>query len=153
MQPSRRDPYSYRDDPAIKAFDDSRIVLVMDGNCAICSGAARRIARFDKNDAVRITTAQGQLGAALLRHYGFNPDDPASWLMLAEGNAFGSLDAMLRLGRRLHPGFLIFAPLRLIPLRLQDWLYARLARNRYALFGHDDLCAMPDGALRHRLIE
>ena len=44
MQPDAREPYSFRDDPAVPEFDDSRIVVVMDADCALCSQAARRIA-------------------------------------------------------------------------------------------------------------
>ena len=60
---------------------------------------------------------------------------------------------MLRLGRQLRPVFRLFTPIGLLPVAAQDWLYARLARNRYAIFGRDDLCALPDKALRQRLVE
>lgn len=152
MQPETRPRYSYRSDSNVPAFDESRVLLVMDGNCAICSNAARRIARWDRRDEVRITTVTSPLGAALLNHYGYDTNDPASWLMVRKGEAYGSLDAMLRLGRLLHPAFRVFALLRILPRSVQDWLYARLARNRYALFGRDDLCALPDDALRRRLV-
>ncbi len=152
MQPVQRPPQSYLNDPKVPSFDETRILLVMDGHCAICSRAARRIARMDTGDHIRITTCTSPLGTALLTHYGFDPGDPASWLMIQHGRAYGSLDAMLRLGGQLHPRLKVFNVLRILPQRLQDWLYARLARNRYALFGHDDLCALPDPALKHRLI-
>ena len=61
--------------------------------------------------------------------------------------------AMLALSAHLHPVFRPLGVLRLLPVRVQDWLYARIARNRYALFGRDDLCAMPDPDLRRRLVE
>jgi predicted DCC family thiol-disulfide oxidoreductase YuxK len=35
---------------------------------------------------------------------------------------------------------------------LQDWLYRRIARNRYSIFGHANVCAMPDPALKQRLL-
>jgi predicted DCC family thiol-disulfide oxidoreductase YuxK len=44
-------------------------------------------------------------------------------------------------------------PLRLLPRPAQDWLYRRLARNRYRLFGRTDICALPDPELRARLME
>lgn len=153
MRPAPRPDFSYRDESGIPAFDDARILLVMDGNCAICSGAARRIARWDTEDQIRIATVSSPLGTALLTHYGFDPEEPASWLMVKDGRAYGSLDAMLRLAGQLRPAFKLFNVVRVLPGPLQDWLYARLARSRYALFGHDDLCALPDEALKHRLVQ
>ena len=42
MRPIDRPNQSYQSDGAVPPFDDSRILLVMDGECALCSGAARR---------------------------------------------------------------------------------------------------------------
>jgi predicted DCC family thiol-disulfide oxidoreductase YuxK len=42
--------------------------------------------------------------------------------------------------------------LRLIPPPVGRWLYRRIARNRYAMFGRGDLCALPAPSLRARLI-
>lgn len=152
MRPKPTSHHSWRLDPNVPDFDDARIVVVMDGECALCSSAARTIARFDKKDNVRICTAQSPLGQALFVHFGLQPGDPETWLMLKDGEAHGSLDAMITLFPLLH---WVFAPLRvlkLLPPSLQDWLYARIARNRYKFFGRSDLCAVPDPALRQRLI-
>lgn len=151
MRPIAKPDFSYRTDRSVPEFDESRILLIMDGECALCSAAARRIATLDHRDEIRIAPANSGLGTAILRHYGLNPDDPQSWLMVREGRAYGSLDAIIRLGGRLHPLMRVMGVFRVLPLPAQDWLYARLARNRYSLFGHGDLCAMPDAELKRRL--
>ncbi|TCL00330.1 putative DCC family thiol-disulfide oxidoreductase YuxK [Shimia isoporae] len=148
-----REPFSFESLPEGTRVDRSRILLVMDGQCALCSRAARFIAAHDSDDRVRISPAQSELGQALLLHFGMKPDDPDSWLMLEGGMAYGSLDAVLRLARQLHWGFAVLAPLGWLPVGVQDWIYARIARNRYAVFGRDDLCALPSEALRRRLVE
>lgn len=145
--------YSYRSDPTVPDFDDSGPVTVMDGNCAVCSTGARLIARFDRRGEFRICRLQTELGQALLAHYGMDPEDPESWLYLEDGQAHRSLDAIIRAGRRMGgPGWLL-QPLRLLPRSVRDWLYVKLARNRYRLFGRSDMCALPDEGLRARLME
>jgi predicted DCC family thiol-disulfide oxidoreductase YuxK len=42
--------------------------------------------------------------------------------------------------------------LLILPRPLRDWLYDRVARNRYALFGRKDSCEIPSAELRERLI-
>ncbi len=146
-------PYSYRSDPQVPKFDDRFPITVMDGECVLCTLGARMIARLDKSQAIKICRVQSPLGQALLRHYGLCPDNPESWLFIVEGSAYGSLDAMIRVGMRIGgPGWLLL-PLRLLPRRLQDWLYLKIARNRYRFFGRTDMCAVPDAALRARLME
>jgi predicted DCC family thiol-disulfide oxidoreductase YuxK len=153
MRPNAKSAYSYKLDDSVPDFDETRILLVMDGNCGLCSSAARRIAQWDTGDEIRIAPAQSALGSALLRHYGLEPDDPDTWLTVREGHARGSLDAMIDLFPGLRWWMGPLKVFRLLPDALQDWIYARIARNRYALFGRDDLCALPDPALRQRLVE
>jgi len=148
-----RAPYSYRLDDTVPRFDDTLPLTVMDGECALCSAGARLIARFDKAREFRICRVQSKLGAALLRHYGLDADNPESWLYIVDGRAYTSLDGMIRAGSRLGGAGWVLQPLRLLPRPVQNWLYRRLARNRYRLFGRKDICALPDPELRARLME
>lgn len=145
-------PYSYRTDSSVPAFDDSTPVAVMDGDCAICSWGARMIHRLDRTGTTRICPVQTPLGGALLRHYGLDPKDPASWLFLDEGQAHKDFDAVIHAGRRFGGLARLTQTLRLLPRPIRDWLYRRLARNRYALFGRADICALPDPAFQRRLL-
>lgn len=148
-----KNQYSYRTDPQVPEFDDSGPLTVMDGECVLCSFGARLIARFDKAEEFRICRAQTPLGQALFHHYGLSFNDPESWLYIVDGRAYTSLDAMIRAGRRVGGAGFLLQPLRLIPRSVQDWLYRKLARNRYRLFGRTDMCSIPDPALRARLLD
>ncbi len=152
MRPKPMPAYAFLNDPDVPAFDSKRILLVMDGNCALCSNAARHIARLDRKDLIRIAPATSPLGQALLRHFAIDLRNPETWLMIENGKAIGALDGVLRLGLHLHPLFWFFQPLRLLPEFVRDWLYARVARNRFALFGQADLCQIPCSALQQRIV-
>lgn len=147
------EPYSYRSDSNIPAFDDSGPITFMDGQCVLCTFGAKLIAQFDKAGQFKICRVQTPLGQSVLEHYRLTIDDPESWLLLVDGKAYTSLDAMIRAGQLVGGVGLLLQPLRLIPRPLQDWLYRRIARNRYAVFGQSDMCAVPDPALRARLME
>jgi predicted DCC family thiol-disulfide oxidoreductase YuxK len=145
--------YSYRDDRSVPDFDDAYALAVMDGDCALCSASARLILRRDRRDRIRITTAQSPLGAALLRHYGLEPHDPETWLYLENGVAYGSLDGVMRISK--HLGWISgpIGALRFLPVAVQNWIYLRIARNRYGLFGRGDMCAIPDPLFKAKLVE
>ncbi|MEN0040521.1 MAG: DUF393 domain-containing protein [Pseudomonadota bacterium] len=147
-----RPPYSYRADPSVPQFDDSYPLTVMDGDCALCTFGARLIARFDRRQEFRICTAQSKLGNALLRHYGFDPDDPESWLFIDNGQAHTSLDGMIAASRRIGGIGWLLQPLLLLPRGWQDRLYRFIATNRIRWFGRTDMCAVPDLKLRARLL-
>lgn len=147
-----RTAYSYRNDPAVPDFDDIRPIAFMDGECVLCMTGARLIDRMDRSGRIRICPVQTDLGRAVLMHFGLDPSDPDSWLFLHEGCAYGGLDAMIRVGQLTGGAGHLLRVLRVLPNGLQNWLYKRLARNRYALFGRRDTCELPTPSLRARLL-
>ena len=148
-----RHPYSYRDDPAVPSFDDTHPVAFIDGECALCSASARMIHRLDRTGEVRICPVQNETGRAVLAHYGLSAEDPESWLWLQDGRAHTDAEGILVMSRRLGGWARVAGLMRLLPGPLRGWLYRRVARNRYAVFGRGDLCALPDPAFRARLID
>jgi predicted DCC family thiol-disulfide oxidoreductase YuxK len=147
-----RAAYSYRNDMAVPCFDDSSPIVFMDGLCALCTRAARLICKFDRRGVFKISPTGSDLGRAILAHYGLNSENPASWLYLEEGKAYGSMEAVIRVGKRLGGWCRSVELLRLLPGRLQNRLYQCLADNRFRLFGRADMCAVPDPELQRRLL-
>jgi predicted DCC family thiol-disulfide oxidoreductase YuxK len=146
-------PYSYRADPNVPAFADDKALVVFDGVCVLCSGFARFILERDRAFAFRLTTAQSPLGQALLRHYGLNTQEFETNLVLADGRAYGKLDSVVVAGERLGGVWRALSLLRLLPRAFADWLYDRVARNRYALFGRTERCMIPPPEWRDRFID
>ena len=145
-------PFSFRQDPLVPQFPDDAPLAVMDAECAVCSWGARMIHRLDRSGAVRICPIQTPLGAALLRHYGLQPTDPSSWLFIDEGVAHQDFEAVVHAARRFGGWGRLATVLLILPRPLRDWLYQRLARNRYAIFGRADMCAIPDPAFQRRML-
>ena len=145
-------PFSYRDDPTVPAFDDAGVFTIMDAHCALCARGAGWIAHNDTKAEFRIIPVQSELGNALLYHYGMDPDDPLSWLYLEDGQAYASMDAVMRVGARLGGVWQGLAIMRILPRRVRDFLYRLVARNRYRLFGRADLCSVPDQEVQKRLL-
>jgi predicted DCC family thiol-disulfide oxidoreductase YuxK len=127
-------------------------IAVMDATCALCAFGARMIHRLDRSGTIRICPVQSPLGQQLLAEHGISGVDPESWLFLEGGRAWTDFDAMAEVGMRSGGWGRVLGLLRVIPKPLRDWLYRRVARNRYAVFGRGDICAIPDPAFRARLI-
>jgi predicted DCC family thiol-disulfide oxidoreductase YuxK len=141
---------SYRDDPAVPTFDDSRPLFVFDGVCVLCSGGASWLMRHDKRALVNFTPAQETLGQALYTHYGVEMNE--SYLLVANGRAFTASRGYLELCRTLGGRWHILRVATIIPEGLRDRLYALIARNRYRWFGKADYCALLTPAQRSRLL-
>ena len=46
----------------------------------------------------------------------------------------------------------MISAIAVLPRPVRDWLYDRLARNRYRWFGRRDTCMVPDAATRARFV-
>ena len=143
-------PYSYRADPEVPQFDDSRPLFVFDGVCVLCSGGASWIMRRDRGARIAFTSAQGAIGEALYRHYGVAIDD--TYLLIDEGQAFGLSEGYFRVARVLGGPWRLATLLRLVPRPLRDAAYRLVARNRYRWFGKAEHCALLTPEQRGRLL-
>lgn len=145
-------PYSYRDEPAVPDFPDDRPLMVFDGVCVLCSGAVQWIINHDPDARMRFASAQGPLGQALYRQTG-QPTEPFdTMLIVANGRITGKSDGFFEIMRCIGGRWRALTVLRVIPRPVRDWVYDRIARNRYAMFGRKTVCWVPDGRTADRVI-
>ena len=130
----------------------THLIAVMDGTCALCAFGAKMIHRLDRSGDIRIAPIQGETGAALMRDHGLDPLNPDSWLFIEEdGTVTRDLDALIRLGQRTGGIGWLLLWVKVFPKPARNWIYARVARNRYAMFGRAEMCDIPNEALKMRL--
>lgn len=125
-------------------------IWLYDGVCVLCSGGVHYTLRHERDHAIRFVAIQSHEGRALAQAHGIDPDDPESFLFIEDGKALAKSDGVLALLAHLRgPARLLLAG-AVLPKAIRDWLYDRVARNRYRLFGRKTACEMPDPAQRHR---
>ena len=127
-------------------------IVVFDGVCALCSGWVGFLLRRDRARLFRFAAMQDNAGRQLLARHGLDPDDPMSFLLLDASGARTDSDAIIAVLERLGGGWRAARLLRLLPRRLRDPLYRRLARNRYRWFGRRETCYLPPAAERDRFL-
>lgn len=132
---------------------ETHAIAVMDGSCALCAFGAKMVHRLDTSGTIKIAPIQGETGAALMVAHGLDPLDPDSWLLIEEdGTVTRDLEALIRLGRRTGGIGWLLVWLKVFPKSARNWMYARVARNRYAMFGRAEMCEIPDKGLQARLL-
>lgn len=149
----QRAPYEYRADPAVPRFADDRPVIVFDGQCVLCSTFAQFILRKDHRARFRLLAAQSELGDALYRHFGLDPVNYETYVLLQDGKAYFRSEASLRILDGLGVPWSLFATsARLVPLALRDAVYNVIARNRLRWFGTRARCYRPEPSQADRFL-
>ena len=116
--------------------------MLFDGDCALCSGSARKILKHDRAGRIRLAPTQSALGRALLIHYGVDPDDPYTMLLIQDGVARQRSDGVLGIAALLPPPYCLAVLGRIAPRFVRDTLYDFIARRRRRFPGAT-WCAMP----------
>lgn len=138
--PTKHEPYGYRRDPAVPPFPDDRPVIVFDGHCALCSGWARFVLKHDRPGRFRLLPAQSDLGRALYTHYGLDPQNYETNILIAGGTAWFRSEGSIRMAEGLGFPWSMAGIFRVLPPRARDALYLFIARNRLRIFGRRDAC-------------
>ncbi|MTI45361.1 putative DCC family thiol-disulfide oxidoreductase YuxK [Roseibium hamelinense] len=126
-------------------------LIVFDGVCILCSGFARFMAKRDKHAGFRFVDAQSPLGRSIYRHYKLDPDAMETNIVIQNGKAFVKMSAFTAAMKSLGWPWKALTALDHLPTAFSDWMYDRIARNRYR-FGRRS-CSLPSHELKKRLIE
>ncbi len=105
--------------------------LFYDGDCGLCQGAVRFVARHDGSAGIRFAPLGGVTFQRLIPEP-LRPGIPDSLLVLtAEGALLTRTRAVLHLLRRMGPvGRFGAVLLACVPAPLRDWAYEQIARRR-----------------------
>lgn len=118
-------------------------VILFDGVCRLCSVWARFLIKFDRKHHFKLATVQSPEGRAILEWYGY-PIDYYETMLLVEGShIYTKSSAFFRVMRQLPWPWPLVCIGWAVPSFIRDWLYDRVALNRYRLFGRYEVCVVP----------
>ncbi len=144
--------YSYRGDPGVPEFPDTKSIIVFDGDCVFCSGWIRFALWADRHHRYAFVAGQSELGRALYRHYGLDDRDFETNILISGGVARFKSAATIGMVAGFGFPWSVARVLSLIPRRIADVAYEVIARNRYRLGGRKKSCFIPAPEDRHRFI-
>jgi len=127
-----------------------RVVLLIDGECALCNRLAKFVIRRDPEARIAFAALGSPRALDELRQRGLPPPPPGTFVLLDGNRAAFRSDAALQLAAMLPPPWKWLSILRAIPAPLRDPVYSLIARLRYRIFGRTENCALlsPDERAR-----
>ncbi len=120
--------------------DKSQACLLFDGYCNLCDGFVSFLMQRDSAARFEFIPLQSEEGIALLAKAGLSPTYVDSVVLIESGRARIKSDAALRALEILGGIWTIAKLLRIFPTGLRDFVYDRIARLRYRIFGKKLVC-------------
>ena len=162
-----------------RAITRQPFVVLFDGVCNLCSGSVQFIIKRDPHERFKFASLQSEYGKRQLLAHGFNPNELHSIILLVPGaqgslarghrkppnintstlsehqhiKAYNRSNAALEIAKHLSGLWPMFYMFKIIPRFIRDWLYNRIAQNRYRFFGKKDACLIPTPELRFRFLD
>ena len=128
-------------------------LMLFDGVCNFCSGSVLFILKRSQGSTLRFAAMQAPASQAWLATLGLPLEHYETFALVEDGQLYLKSRGVLRLTRHMAwPWPVIGRLVGLAPRRLLDWLYDRVARNRYRILGRKTQCFAPTPAMRARFL-
>ena len=136
----------------VAAPDIQQDLILFDGDCVLCSRAAHFVHARDAARRFKFVAIQSEFGRTLAARFGVDADAPETNVAVVDGVAHFKADAALAVLAAL-PGWRWGRLAKLAPRAVRNWVYDRIAGNRYRWFGRRERCWVGDPALAARILE
>jgi len=144
---------SEKDEPVLTAIANGRPVMLFDGVCNLCSGWVHFAIARDPAANLRFATIQSAHGQDFLRRRGLPTDRFETFYLIDSGRVYEKSAGVLRMVGYLRWPWPLLKAIWIVPTPPRDWLYDRIARNRYRLFGRRQTCLVPTQEIADRFLD
>ena len=127
-------------------------IYVFDSDCVLCSRAVQYVLKYEKQPDMKFVAIKSELGREISKLHNVDPDDPHTFIYLQDGKAWFSSDAGFAVLRKTGGPWAFLRMCKILPRPIRDWLYFRIARNRYKVFGKLETCYVPTPETRDRFV-
>ena len=121
-------------------------VLFFDADCILCNRSVMFILKNSSNSSLLFATLQSAPGqkavSAIQQHYKKPPDSLILW---HNGRYFEQADAVIRTAILMGGIWRMAAIFKIFPIFLLNPVYSLISRYRYALWGKQIACLLPNG--------
>ncbi len=128
-------------------------IILFDAICVLCNGWAKFLIQHDQQQKFKLASVQSPLGEAILKHYAMSTEHYTTMVVILQGQRYLESTALLKVMQHLGIPFSLLSAGYLMPQAIRDFLYRRVALNRYQLFGTTDYCLLPSTDNQQHFLE
>lgn len=129
-------------------------VILFDGVCNLCNRAIQFVIKRDKKDVFRFAALQSETGRRFIAERGIDTSKVDSIILIEPQIAYYTKsEAALQIGKSFGGIWNLLGIFDWIPRVIRDWVYDRIARNRYKWFGKRSECMIPTPGLKAKFLD
>jgi len=109
--------------------------------------------RRDREATFKFVPAQSKIGVELQKRYGIHALDDQTIILIKDGAAYTKSDVLIEIAGNLDGFWKILLLLKIVPRPLRNWVYSKVAKNRYRWFGKKKSCPVLSGDEKSRFLD
>jgi len=117
-------------------------IIIFDGECNLCNGTVDFLLKRDSKKQFRFASIQSEAAQLLFRKFQI-PSEVDSVILIKSNKVYFESDAAIEIAGMLPFPWKMGTIFRIIPKKIRDNIYRRIAKNRYRWFGKRDTCRIP----------
>ena len=125
-------------------------IILFDGVCNLCNKAVTFIIKRDEKNIFLFSSLQSETGKLLLKKHQLKEID--SIVLIKNKKAYIKSEAVFEIIKELKGFWCFLKVFRVLPLSFRDYLYTKLAKNRYRLFGKKESCINLTDEMKEKFI-
>jgi predicted DCC family thiol-disulfide oxidoreductase YuxK len=130
---------------------DKKIIL-FDGICNLCNSSVLFIIKHDEKDVFRFVALQSDLGESIAKHLGIHKTKTNSIILYKpEKTYYLKAEAILQIGKELN-SWHRFLPISIFTVKLGNYIYDYISKNRYKWYGKKENCMIPTPELNAKFL-
>ena len=115
-------------------------IVFYDGVCGLCDRFVELLVKFDKNKKLKFSSLQGKSGRILLNKLNLDLEEFDTVLFKVNDQVYTKSTAVFKIINSIGGIIKLFLVFNLLPRRFNDWIYSKIAKNRFKIFGKLDKC-------------
>lgn len=133
---------------------EGKKIIVFDGVCNLCNRFVQYVIKNDKKDVFRFVAMQSELGKKIIKKIGLDPKHSNSVILYQPGIAYYYKSAAVNeIANNLGSYFSALRFYSILPAKLGDFVYDRIAKNRYKIYGRSTNCMIPTPTIKKKFLE
>ena len=127
-------------------------IIIFDGVCNFCNGAINFIIKYDAEKKFTFTPMQTELAKSLMEKHEITNVGVDTFLLIKNNECYIWTNAAFEISKDLSGYWHLSNILKIIPRPVRDFFYRMFARNRYKLFGKQNVCMSPTADIEDRFV-
>jgi predicted DCC family thiol-disulfide oxidoreductase YuxK len=121
-------------------MEQNQSIVFFDGVCNLCNGFVQFVLTHEKNKTFKFCSLQSDFAKHFLKQHQFDATQIDSVIVFKNQRFYTESEAAFKVIEELKLPYKLVSVFKFFPIVLNNFIYKKIAKHRYKIFGKTDTC-------------